>query len=108
MCGGLRCDRLVPKEGPKQVSDGSGEREEEEKVFTGWPKVGRTAGKWTGRVPVGQSGVQEMVDEPYSGLGHAVRQRGKYARLVESIGAERCIQNAKYKVFIVRELPRTV
>ena len=48
MCGGLRCDRLVPKEGPKQVSDGSGKRGEEEKVFTRWPKVGRTTGKWTG------------------------------------------------------------
>ena len=39
---------LVPKEGPKQVSDGSGERGEEEKVFKRCPKVGRTAGKWTG------------------------------------------------------------
>ena len=48
MCGGLRCDRLVPKEGPKQVSDGLGERGEEEKVITRWPKVGRTVGKWTG------------------------------------------------------------
>ena len=54
MCGGLRCDMLVPKEGPKQVSDGSGKRGEEEKVFTRGPKVGRTAGKWTGRVPVGR------------------------------------------------------
>ena len=54
MCGGLRCDRLVPKEGPKQVSDGSGERGEEEKVFTRWLKVGRTMGKWTSRVLVGQ------------------------------------------------------
>ena len=53
MCGGLRCDRLVPKEGPKQVSDGLGERGEEEKVFTRCPKVGRTTGKWTSRVPVG-------------------------------------------------------
>ena len=49
-----------------------------------------------------------MVDEPCSGLGRAVRRREKYLRLVESIGAERCIQNAKYIVFIVRELPRTV
>ena len=56
----------------------------------------------------GQLEVQEMVDEPCSGLGHAVRRRGMYLRLVESIGVERCIQNAKYKVFIVRELPRTV
>ena len=48
MCGGLRCDGLVPKEGPKQVSDGSGNRGEEEKVFTGWLKVGWTAEKWTG------------------------------------------------------------
>ena len=54
MCGGLRCDRLVPKEGPNQVSDGSGERKEEEKVFTRCPKVGRTMGKWTGQVPVGR------------------------------------------------------
>ena len=60
------------------------------------------------RSSTGRSGVQEVVNEPCSGLGRAVRQRGKYARLVESIGAERCIQNAKYKVFIVRELPRTV
>ena len=45
---------LIPKEGPKQVSDGSGERGEEEKVFSRWLKVGRTAGKWTGRVPVGR------------------------------------------------------
>ena len=52
MCGGLRCDRLVPKEGPKQVSDGSGQRGEEENVFTRWPKVGQTAGKWTGQVLV--------------------------------------------------------
>ena len=43
---------LVPKEGPKQVSDGSGERGEEVKVITRCPKVGRTTGKWTGRVPV--------------------------------------------------------
>ena len=28
-----------------------------------------------------QSGVQEMVNEPCSGLGCAVRQRGKYPRL---------------------------
>ena len=48
MCGGLRCNKLVPRGGPKQVSDGSGERGEEEKVFTTWPKVGRTVGKWTG------------------------------------------------------------
>ena len=54
MCGGLRCDRLIPKEGPKQVSDGLGERGEEEKVFTRHPRVGRTVGKWTGRVPVGR------------------------------------------------------
>ena len=60
------------------------------------------------RSSTGRSGVQEMVDEPCSGLGRAVRRRGMYPRLVESIGAERCIQNAKYKVFIVRELPRTV
>ena len=53
MCGGLRCDGLVAKEGPKQVSDGLGKREEEEKVFTRGPKVGRTAGKWTGQVLVG-------------------------------------------------------
>ena len=52
MCGGLRCDRLIPKEGPIQVSGGSGERGEEEKVFTRGLKVGRTVGKWTGRVPV--------------------------------------------------------
>ena len=45
---------LVHKEGPKQVSDGSGQRGEEEKVFTSGPKVGRTTGKWTGQVPVGQ------------------------------------------------------
>ena len=45
MCGGLRCDRLIPKEGPKQVSDGLGERGEEEKVFTRGPKVGWTTGK---------------------------------------------------------------
>ena len=56
----------------------------------------------------GRSGVQEVVDEPCSGLGRAVRRREECLRLVESIGAERCIQNAKYKVFIVRELPRTV
>ena len=54
MCGGLRCNRRVPKEGPKQVSDGLGQREEEEKVFTRWLKVGWTVGKWTGRVLVGQ------------------------------------------------------
>ena len=54
MCGGLRCDRLVPKEGPKQVSDGSGKSGEEEKVFSRCSKVGRTVGKWTGRVPVGR------------------------------------------------------
>ena len=29
----------------------------------------------------GQLGVQEVVDEPCSGLGHVVRQRGKYPRL---------------------------
>ena len=60
------------------------------------------------RSSTGQSGVQEVVDEPCSGLGRAVRRRKECLRLVESIGAERCIQNAKYKVFIVRELPRTV
>ena len=54
MCGGLRYDRLVPNKGPKQVSDGSGGRGEEEKVFTRGLKVGWTAGKWTGQVPVGQ------------------------------------------------------
>ena len=54
MCGGLRCNRPIPKESPIQVSDGLGEREEEEKVFTRGPKVGRTVGKWTGRVPVGR------------------------------------------------------
>ena len=43
---------LIPKEGPIQVSDGSGERGEEKKVITRWPKVCRTVGKWTGRVPV--------------------------------------------------------
>ena len=32
----------------------------------------------------GQSGVQEVVDEPCSGLGRAVRRRGKYLRLMES------------------------
>ena len=32
----------------------------------------------------GRSGVQEVVDEPCSGLGRAVRRRGKYPRLVES------------------------
>ena len=42
MCVGLRCNRLVPKEGLKQVSDCSGKRGEEEKVFTRWLKVGRT------------------------------------------------------------------
>ena len=45
---------LVPKEGPIQVSDGSGKKGEEEKVFSRCPKVGWTAGKWTGRAPVGQ------------------------------------------------------
>ena len=45
---------LVPKEGPKQVSDGWGKRGEEEKVFTRGLKVGLTTGKWTGQVPVGQ------------------------------------------------------
>ena len=60
------------------------------------------------RSSTGWLGVQEMVDEPCSGLGRVVRRREKYPRLVELIGAERCIQNAKYKVFIVRELPRTV
>ena len=54
MCEGLRCNRLIPKEGPKQVSDGLGKREEEEKVSTRWLKVGWTAGKWTGQVPVGR------------------------------------------------------
>ena len=53
MCGGLRCNRHVPKEGPKQVSDGLGERGEE-KVFSRCPKVGQTAGKWTGQVLVGR------------------------------------------------------
>ena len=42
---GLRCDRRVHKEGPKQVSDGLGERGEEEKVFTRWPEVGWTMGR---------------------------------------------------------------
>ena len=60
------------------------------------------------RSSTGWLGVQEVVDEPCSGLGHAVRRREECLRLMESIGAERCIQNAKYKVFIVRELPRTV
>ena len=41
---------LVPKEGPKQVSDGLGKRGEEEKVFSRCPKVGQTTGKWTSRV----------------------------------------------------------
>ena len=54
MCGGLRCNRLIPKEGPKQVSDGLGKRGEEEKMFTRCPKVGQTTGKWTGRVLVGR------------------------------------------------------
>ena len=45
---------LVHKEGPKQVSDGSGRKGEEEKMFTRRLKVGRTMGKWTGRVLVGQ------------------------------------------------------
>ena len=45
---------LIPKEGPKQVSDGSGKRGEKEKVFTRWLKVGRAVGKLTGRVPVSQ------------------------------------------------------
>ena len=35
------------------------------------------------RSSTGQSGVQEVVNEPCSGLGYAVRQRGKYPRLVE-------------------------
>ena len=52
MCRGLRCDRLVPKKDAKWVSDGLGEREEEEKVFRRWPKVGQTVGKRTGRVLV--------------------------------------------------------
>ena len=38
MCGGLRCDRLVPKEGPKQVSDGSGERDDAKSgIQLDWP-----------------------------------------------------------------------
>ena len=48
MCGGLRCDMLIPKEGPKQVSDGLGKKGEEEKMFTRRLKVGQTMGKWTG------------------------------------------------------------
>ena len=69
MCGGLRCNRLVPKEGPKQVSDGSGKRGEEEKVFT----EGRPDHKKVDWSSTSRSGVQEVVDEPCSGLGRAVR-----------------------------------
>ena len=54
MCRDLRCDKLIPKEGPKQVSEGSGRRGEEENVFSRCLKVGWTAGKWTSQVPVGQ------------------------------------------------------
>ena len=32
----------------------------------------------------GQLGVQEVVDEPYSGLGHAVRRREECLKLVRS------------------------
>ena len=63
---------LVPKEGPKQVSDGSGERGEEEKVFTRWPKVGQTVGKSTGQVPVGRECrrwlMSPVVDSDLQGL----------------------------------------
>ena len=69
----------------------------------GGPDCGKVDRSSTSRL-----GVQEVVDKPCSGLRRAVRRRGVYPRLVESIGAERYIQNAKYKVFIVRELPRTV
>ena len=37
-----------PQRGPKQVSDGSGRRGDEEKVFTRCPKVGWTTGEWSG------------------------------------------------------------
>ena len=73
------------------------------KVFEGRPDRGKVD-----RSSTGQSGVQEVVNEPSSGLGHVVRRREECLRLVESIGAERCIQNAKYKLFIIWELPRTV
>ena len=63
---------LIPKEGPKQVSDGSGERGEEEKVFTRWPKVGRAMGKLTGQVPVGREcrrwSMSPVVDSDMQGL----------------------------------------
>ena len=36
------------------------------------------------QLSTGQLEVQEVVDKPCSGLGHAVRQRGKYLRPVES------------------------
>ena len=36
------------------------------------------------RSSTGRSGVQEMVDEPCSGLGRVVRRRELYPRLVES------------------------
>ena len=36
---------LIPKEGSREVSDGLDEREEEEKVFKEWPKIGWTMEK---------------------------------------------------------------
>ena len=33
---------------------------------------------------------------------------GTFPKAEYQTGAKRCIQNAKYKLFIVRELPRTV
>ena len=41
------------------------------------------------RSSTGRSGVQEVVDEPCSGLGRAVRQRGLYPRVVESNGCRK-------------------
>ena len=45
--------------------------------------------------PVVDSDVWKMVDRAF--------RKAQY-----QTGAKRCIQNAKYKLFIVRELPRTV
>ena len=44
---------------------------------------GRPDRRKVDRSSTGWSGVQEMVDEPCSGLGRAVRRREKYLRLVE-------------------------
>ena len=45
--------------------------------------------------PVVDSDMWKMVD-------------GVFRKAQYRIGAKRCIQNAKYKLFIVQELPRTV